>query len=154
MKKPIKAIACAAAAMAAGCATVKFSTPGAMDGITIKGAGGRPARVVMVDVTGYYLLWTLPLFSGDMSWNDQKKSIEGGTAFFTDHVGVDEVQNALTKLAESQNCDLAEVSYYDSDTTYAGPSYSGIAGAFFGSSRIGVSAVMIPRGAPGKSNSK
>ncbi len=139
------AAAAAALCMASGCATVEFTSPGSLDGIVVTGATGNPSHLIMVDTVGYYMFWTIPLVTGDLRWNEDTKSIEGGTVFFQDQVGLDEVQNAMVKYAESRNCDLADVSFYDSDTSYAGPSYSGIIGIFFGSSRMGVSAVLIPR---------
>ena len=129
----------------AGCASVTYSSPQALSGITIKGAADAPRQLVFIDTTGYYVLWTLPLVSGDLRWNADTQSIEGGTAFFQDQVGVEELQNALLKIAESRNCDLVDVNYYDSDTSYAGPSYSGAVGTLFGSSRMSVSAVLVPR---------
>ena len=145
--KKLFASAAAAAALcfAQGCATVNFTAPGSLDGIVVTGAAGKPSQIVMIDTVGYYMFWTIPLASGDLRWNEGSQSIEGGTALFKDLVGLDEVQNALNKYAESRNCDLADVSFYDSDTSYAGPSYSGIIGIFFGSSRMGVSAVLVPR---------
>ena len=99
----------------------------------------------MVSTTGYYLLWTVPLVSGDIRWNDEKKSIEDGTTFFRDLVGAEEVQNVLLKIAENNNCNLVDVTFHDSDTSYAGPSYGGIVGSCFGSSHMSISAILVPR---------
>jgi hypothetical protein len=99
----------------------------------------------MIDTSGYYMFWTIPLVSGDLRWNDRNKTIEGGTSFFKDQVGLAELQNALIKLAESRNCDLAEVYYNDSDASYAGVSYGGAIGTCFGSSQMCVSALLVPR---------
>lgn len=136
---------CAIAACATGCATSKYSSRGMLDGLTIKGTGGRPGQLVLLDTSGYYLFWTIPLVSGNLDWNERKKDIEGGVSFFADKVGVDELQYALVKIAESRNCDLVDVHFYDSDTSYAGPSYAGLVGACFGSSHMGVSGVLVPR---------
>lgn len=136
---------CAVAACAAGCATSKYSAHGMLDGIKFKGAEGRPGQHVVIDTTGYYMFWTIPLVSGNVDWSERKKDIEGGCSFFADKVGVDELQYALTKIAESRNCDLVDVHFYDSDTSYAGPSYGGLVGTCFGSSHMGVSAVLVPR---------
>ena len=129
----------------AGCASVSYSSPQALSGITIKGAADAPRQLVFIDTTGFYVLWTIPIVSGDLRWNAGKQSIEGGTSFFQDQVGVEELQKALLKIAESRNCDLVDVSYYDSDTSYAGPSYSGAVGTLLGSSHMSVSAVLVPR---------
>ena len=128
-----------------GCASVTYSSPQALSGITIKGAAGAPSQLVCIETTGYYVLWTLPLVSGDLRWNADKQSIEGGTSFFQDQVSVEELQDALLKIAELRNCDLADVNYFDSDTTYASASQAGAIGALFGSSHMSVSAVLIPR---------
>ena len=100
--------------------------------------------------SGFYMFWAIPLVSGDLRWNDGKKSIEGGASFFTDQVGIEELQTALLKIAETRNCDLAEVSYFDGDASYAGPSYGGAVGSCFGSSHMSVSAILVPRKAANK----
>lgn len=135
----------AIAACAAGCATSKYSSPAKLHGLKIRGTDGRLGQHVLLNTTGYYMFWTIPLVSGNLDWNDRKKDIEGGISFFSDKVGVDELQSALVKIAESRNCDLVDVHFYDSDTSYAGPSYGGLVGSCFGSSHMGVSAVLVPR---------
>ena len=87
----------------------------------------------------------MPLASGDLRWDDETKSIKGGTYFFCDMVGATELQTALLKIAESRNCDVIDITYHDSDTSYAGPSYGGVIGALFGSSKIGISGVLVPK---------
>ncbi len=139
-------LAAALAAMAAGCATENYSSPRSLDGISVKGIEGRQAeQMVVISTTGYYVLWTIPLFSGDLEWNPEKRAINGGTTFFSDMVGVSELQEALLKIAETRNCDLADVHYTDSDSSYAGASESGIIGMLFGSSQMSVSALLVPR---------
>ena len=147
MKRIMMKIGAAALiASVAGCASVTYSTPGKMDKVAVKGVKNvEGAQFVMIDTSGYYMFWTIPLVSGDLRWNAQKKSIEGGTSLFRDQVGLGELQSALIKLAESRNCDLAEVYFYDSDATYAGVSYSGAIGSCFGSSQMCVSALLVPR---------
>jgi hypothetical protein len=146
LRRPIAQICVAVGlALLAGCASVTYSSPQALSGITIKGAAGAPSQLVFIDTTGFYFLWTLPIVSGDLRWNAGSQSIEGGTSFFQDQVGVEELQNALHKIAESRNCDLVDVNYYESDTSYAGPSYSGAVGTLLGSSHMSVSAVLVPR---------
>ena len=134
------------ALLATGCATVTYSSPGMLDKVTMKGVDGRkPGQVVLIDTSGFYMFWSIPLVSGDLRWNAEKKSIEGGTSFFQDQVGVAEQQSALLKIAETRNCDLADVYVHDSDASYAGPSYGGAVGSCFGSSKMSVSAVLVPR---------
>jgi hypothetical protein len=136
----------ALAAMAAGCATENYSSPGTLNGVSVKGIEGRQARQqVVISTSGYYVLWTIPLFSGDLRWNPKTQSIKGGFLFFRDQVGVDELQTALLKIAETRNCDLADVHYSDSDQSFAGASETGLIGALFGSSQMSVSALLVPR---------
>ena len=138
--------AAALIASAAGCASVTYTSPGMLDNVSVKGVEGRkPGQVVLIDTSGFYMFWTIPLVSGDLRWNEQKKSIEGGASFFKDQVGVDELQSALLKIAESRNCDLADIYIYDADASYAGPSYGGVVGTCFGSSHMSISAVLVPR---------
>ena len=147
MKKTIQTgVAAFLASVAAGCASVAYTSPGMLDNVSVKGIEGRRAgQTVLIDTTGFYIFWTIPLASGDLRWNDEKKSIEGGTSFFKDQVGVDELQTALLKIAESRNCDLADVYVHDSDASYAGPSYGGAVGSCFGSSHMSISAILVPR---------
>ena len=128
-----------------GCATVYSSSKGAFDGVAYKDASGVPTEHIYIRTTGYYFLWALPLASGDLRWNEETKSINGGTCLFSDQVGVAELQNALLKIAETRNCDVIDVAYHDADTSYAGVSYGGAIGALFGSSEIGISGVFVPR---------
>ena len=147
MKKMIQIGAAALiASLAAGCASVTYSSPGMLDNVSVKGIEGRKAgQAVLIDTSGFYMFWSVPIVSGDLRWNEQKKSIEGGASFFSDQVGVDELQNALLKIAETRNCDLADVNYFDGDASYAGLSYGGVVGSCFGSSHMSVSAILVPR---------
>ena len=139
-------LAAAIAVLAAGCATESYSSPGMLNGIAVKGIEGKQAsQMVVISTTGYYVLWTIPLFSGDLEWNPKTRSIKGGFTLFSDQVGVDELQTALLKIADSRNCDLADVHYVDSDASFAGASETGLIGALFGSSQMSVSALLVPR---------
>ena len=130
---------------AAGCATVYRTTPGSLTGMGYKDADAIPLEQVYITTTGYYCLWTIPLVSGDLRWNEEKQSINGGTCLFSDQVGAAELQDALLKIAESRNCDVIDMAFHDSDTSYAGVSTGGLIGALFGSSQIGVSGVLVPK---------
>ena len=134
-----------ALAMFAGCASISTSSRGMLNGVTVKGAEGVPVEHVWLGTSGEYVLWSIPLGSGEFYWDAHARKLETRTAWFKDCVGIAELQDALLKYAESRNCDVAEVSYFDSDTSYAGVSYEGILGILFGSSNMGVSAVLIPR---------
>ena len=142
----LKIGAAALVASAAGCATVSYSSPGMLKGVTVRGEkGAEDGQVVVIDTTGFYMFWTVPIVTGDLRWNPEKRSIEGGTSLFKDQVGLNEIQSALLKIADSRNCDLAEVYYNDSDSSYAGVSYGGAIGSCFGSSHMSVSALLVPR---------
>ena len=133
-------------ALATGCASVEFSSPDKLENVTVKGVPGfERGQHVAISTSGYYMFWTIPLFSGDLRWDQSKRSISGGTAFFQDQVGYAELQGALQKIAENRNCDLAEVYFNDTDSFYAGASYGGIIGALFGSSHMSISAILVPR---------
>ena len=117
-----------------------------LDRVSVKGVEGkRVGQMVVIDTSGYYFLWTIPLVSGDLKWDPNTKSIVGGPSFFSDQVGVSELQDALLKIAETRNCDVIDMAFHDSDTSYAGVSTGGAIGALFGSSQIGVSGVLVPR---------
>ena len=134
------------AAMIAGCASVDYSSAGILRNASVKWAkGAESGQVVTINTYGYYLFSTIPLVSGDLRWDPAANDIKGGTSFFQDQVGFYELQNALLKIAESRNCDLAEVYFNDSDGFYAEASYGGIIGSCFGSSQMGVSAILVPR---------
>jgi len=137
--------AMAALVGAAGCASVYRTTPGSLMSMGYKDADGTPLEQVYITTTGYYCLWTVPLASGDLRWNAKKQSINGGTCLFSDQVGATELQDALLKIAESRNCDVIDIMFDDSDTSYAGVSYGGLVGLFFGSSHMGVSGVLVPK---------
>ena len=134
------------AAMFAGCATVDYSSPGKLSGITVKGVeGAEDGQVVSITTLGYYMFWTIPLASGDLRWNYEKNDIEGGTSLFSDQVGFSELQDALIRIADARDCDLADVNFNDSDVSFADASYAGAIGTCFGSSQMSVSAVLVPR---------
>ena len=146
MKNIFKAILCAAfVVLASGCATITSTPYRALDGVEISGTDGKPSEVVFIESTGFYILWQVPIFSGDIRWNSEKKSIEGGFSLFRDHVSLSNLQNAITNYADSRNCDLVDVIYNNTNASYAEASETGLIGALFGSATINVSAVLVPR---------
>lgn len=148
MQLPLVGIMAMFLASAAGCATVYRTTPGSLTSMDYKGVNATPLEHVYITTTGYYCLWSIPLASGDLRWNAKKQSINGGTCLFSDQVGATELQNALLKIAESRDCDVIDIVFDDSDTSYAGVSYEGAVGLFFGSSQMGVSGVLVPKTRP------
>ena len=150
-RSALVSVAALLVAMVTGCATVEYSSPGMLRNVTVKGAkGAESGQVVTITTSGYYMFWTIPLVSGDLRWDAETQEICGGTSFFQDQVGFNELQDALLKIAETRNCDLADVSFSDSDSSYAGESYGGAIGTLFGSSHMGVSAILVPRKAMAK----
>ena len=146
MTLAIAGVAALFAAMVTGCASVEYSSPGKLKNVSVKGVPGAEAgQHVAITTSGYYMFWSIPLVSGDLRWDDAKREIKGGFSFFSDQVGFQELQTALQKIAETRNCDLADVNFHDSDGFYADVSSAGIVGAFLGSSQMGVSAVLVPR---------
>lgn len=136
---------CAVVAGVTGCAHSKFSSQSVLAGVKLAGTDQPPRQMVMINTTGYYLFWSIPLASGNLDWDDGKKDIKGGFCLFSDSVEANQLQTALFKIAKSRNCDVVDVHFSDSDTSYAGPSYEGAVGVFFGSSQMGISGVLVPR---------
>lgn len=133
-------------ALVQGCASMELSSPEALSGVTIEGETGKVGQHVVIDVSGYYFLWTVPLVSGDISWNAEERKIEEGFLFFEDKVSIADLQNALLLLAESRNCDLVDVAFDDTDDSFGDlKSIGGLVGALFGDSRMCVSATLVPR---------
>ena len=146
MTVAVAGIAVLFAAMVTGCASVEYSSPGKLKNVSVKGAPGAEAgRHVAITTSGYYMLWCIPLASGDLRWDSEKREIKGGFSLFSDQVGFQELQTALQKIAETRNCNLADVNFHDSDGFYADVSWGGLIGMFFGSSQMGVSAILVPR---------
>lgn len=146
MRNILKPILIAAfAVLITGCATITSTPYDTLDGVKLDGAKGKPSEVVFIESTGFYILWQVPIFSGDIRWNSEKKSIEGGVSFFKDHVSLANLQTAITNYAESRNCDLVDVIYNNANASYAEASEVGLIGALFGSATINVSAVLVPR---------
>ena len=142
----VAGIAAIFVAMVTGCASVEYSSPGKLKDVAVKGAPGAEAgQHVAITTLGYNMFGCIPLVSGDLRWDDEKGEIIGGTSFFTDQVGFQELQTALQKIAETRNCDLADVSFNDSDGFYTDVSWGGLIGSFFGSSQMGVSGILVPR---------
>ena len=142
----VAGVAALFAVMVTGCATVEYSSPGKLKNVSVKGAPGAEAgRHVAITTTGYNMFWCIPLASGDLRWDTTKGDIRGGFSLFSDMVGFQELQTALQKIAETRNCNLADVSFHDSDGFYADVSWGGLIGMFFGSSQMGVSAILVPR---------
>ncbi len=146
MRNIFKAFLCIAfAVLVSGCATITSTPYTPLEGVQISGTDRKPSEVVFIESTGFFILWQVPIFSGDIRWNSEKKSIEGGFSLFKDHVSLANLQNAVTNYADSRDCDLVDVIYNNTNASYAEASETGLIGAFFGSATINVSAVLVPR---------
>ena len=146
MRNILKSIFIAAfAVLITGCATITSFPYDSLDGVKLNGTDKKPSEIVFIESTGFYILWQVPIFSGDIRWNSEKKSIEGGVSFFKDHVSLANLQNAITNYADCRNCDLVDVIYNNTEASYAEASETGLIGALFGSATINVSAVLVPR---------
>ncbi len=146
MRNIFKSFLCVAfLVLASGCATITSTPYSTLDGIKLSGTDGKPSEVVFIESKGFYILWQVPIFSGDIRWNNEKKNIEGGFSLFRDHVSLANLQNAITNYADSRNCDLVDVIYNNTNASYAEASETGLIGALFGSATINVSAVLVPR---------
>ncbi len=135
-----------AMAMLTGCASVSLSSPGIMEGIDVKGAGGPVDRVAVINNCGLYLLWSLTVGTGDVRWNPKTQDINGGCAMFKDFSNMHNIYEALNRIAERENCELVDVVFLDgSDSSMSLFSYSGLAAGLIGVNDITVSAVLRPK---------
>ena len=137
-------LASAMAVLAPGCASIECSSPSALAGVTIKGAGGPVREHILIDTSGYYLFNTLPLVTGDVRWDARKRTIRGGTSLFRNHVREAKLQDALENFAKSRNCDLVDVSY-DADGETLADINNTFLGVFMGKTHMCVSATLVPR---------
>lgn len=137
-------MAAAMAVLAPGCASVECSSPNDLADVTVKGVAGQAREHVVIDTAGYYLFGVIPLATGDVRWDERRRSIKGGTSLFRDHIGEAKLQNALVNLAKSRDCDLADVSYYADGETFANCDNCFL-GALLYRSGMGVSATLVPR---------
>ena len=66
------------AAMVSGCATVNYSSPGALNGVAVEGSeNAASGQAVAITTSGYYMFWTIPLVSGDLRWDTGSGEIRG-----------------------------------------------------------------------------
>ena len=146
MRNILKPILCVAfAALIIGCAIITSTSYDKLEGVKLNGTDRKPSEVVYIESTGFYILWQVPIYSGKIKWNSEKKCLEGGVSFFKDNISLANLQNAITKYADSRNCDLVDVIYNDTNASYAEASETGLIGALFCSATINVSAVLVPR---------
>lgn len=146
MKKVLNLILCAVIAVAsAGCATITITSPGMLEGIKFKGTKGTPTQLIFIEGTCYSLFRVIPLWSGDIRWNSETKSINGRFRPLENHVSLDNIQKAITNYASSHNCDVVDIVFNNIDTSYADAGENGLLWSMFNSSAMTVSAVLVPK---------
>lgn len=135
MKKMLLGLS--AALLLAGCNTVAVSNPGSLAGIDVKGTGGRADRVVTLGTECYYLLWSLPLVSGNMTdWDNESKAPKNTISLFADETSLVKLEDMLYRYADSYGCDVCDVIYECDDDADVG---------FIQSRSASVSGVLVPR---------
>ncbi|MGN0833686.1 MAG: hypothetical protein ACI4RD_08595 [Kiritimatiellia bacterium] len=116
----------------AGCATVEISSVGSM-------RGGD--RLLVIQNDGYELLWLLPLWSGDLSWDAERNDVSRRPALFANHADVRHLWAAARRIAEREHCDLVDVTFIDN---YRALELSMLYGTVKASD-LAISAVLRPR---------
>ena len=152
MKIMLRIAALLAVALAAGCAHVDISSPNSLSGLKVIGSPTQPDRQVVVRNSGIHVLWSFPLVSGDMRWDDKTQDIKGGLAFFDDYCNTAVCMDVLEGIAKRENCDLVGV--YFTDMTKSGfdvTSFSGLFAWVGGLYEVQACGILRPRGtAPAK----
>ncbi len=124
-------VLCGALALA-GCATVEMSSAGAMKG---------GDRLLVIQNDGYELLGILPLWSGNLTWNEKLQCVDREVAFFRNHSDTQHLYEMAKRIAEHENCDLVDVTFVDN---YLGLNPQSFYGALVNSDTA-ISAVLRPR---------
>jgi len=90
--------------MLAGCASVELSSNGSLP---------NGDRLLVIQNNGYELLRTIPLGSGDLSWNARKQCVNAEPALFQNNSDTQHLYAMAIKIAERENCDLVDVTFID-----------------------------------------
>jgi hypothetical protein len=147
MNKLLKLAALLPVALAAGCAHVDISSPKSLSGLDVLGSPTQADRQVVVRNSGIHVLWSFPLVSGDMRWDEETKDIKGGLAFFDDYCNTAVCMDVLEGIARRENCDLVGV--YFTDMTKSGfdvTSFSGLFAWVGGLYEVQACGILRPRG--------
>ena len=128
MNKICKLAALLATALAVGCAHVDISAPKSLSGLDVLGSPNQADRQVVVRNSGIHVLWSFPLASGDMRWDDATQDVKGGLAFFSDYCNTANCMDVLQAVAKRENCDLVDV--YFTDMTKSSFDVTSIPGLF------------------------
>ena len=148
MNKIPKLAALLAAALAVGCAHVDISSPKSLSGLDVLGSPTQADRQVVVRNSGVHVLWSFPLASGDMRWDDETQDVKGGISFFHDYCNTAVCMDVLEGIAKRENCDLVGV--YFTDMTKSGFDVTSLSGLFAwvgGLYEVQACAILRPRGA-------
>lgn len=126
-----------AALLLVGCNTVAVSNPGSLAGIDVKGARGKADRIVTLGTECYYLLWSLPLVSGNMTdWDTAVNKPKNTVSFFADETSLKKLKDMLYRYADSHDCDVCDIIYECEDDADVN---------FIQSRSASVSGVLVPR---------
>lgn len=128
MNKLLKVAAFLPMALAVGCAHVDISSPKSLSGLDVLGSPTPADRQVVVRNSGLHVLWSFPLASGDMRWDEKTQDIKGGLSFFHDHCNTKVCMEVLEGIANRENCDLVGV--YFTDMTKSSFDVTSIPGLF------------------------
>ena len=128
MNKLLKVAALLPMALAVGCAHVDMSSPKSLLGLDVLGSPTPADRQVVVRNSGLHVLWSFPLVSGDMRWDEKTQDIKGGLSFFHDHCNTKVCMEVLEGIANRENCDLVGV--YFTDMTKSSFDVTSIPGLF------------------------
>lgn len=140
-------VSLAAAAMVAGCSTVTMSSPGTLSGVDVKGAGGRADRVISISNEGYFLFHCIPLVTGSTEWSPSEKKLRNDVEFFSNQMTGEKMLAAMTRYAESMNCDLVDIVVIDKNSYPIGLfDLQGWANTILADRSITYSGVLCPRG--------
>ena len=148
MNKLLKAAALLPVVLAAGCAHVDISAPKSLSGLDVLGSPNQADRQVVVRNSGIHVLWSFPLASGDMRWDDETQDVKGGLAFFHDYCNTAVCMDVLEGIAKRENCDLVDV--YFTDMTKSSFDVTSIPGLFAwvgGLYEVQACGILRPRGA-------
>lgn len=120
------------AALLAGCATVEMSNVGAMD-------GGK--RMLVIQNDGYMLLGTVPIVSGRLEWDKVRNKPDRYPTLFANNADTQHLYAMAQKIAERENCDLEDVTYFDNSSMLDFSSMYGLVTY----DDVAISAVLVPR---------
>lgn len=93
-----------ALAVFAGCATVEMTKDGALP---------NGDRLLVIQNDGYELLRCVPLWSGELTWNEKERQVSKNPAFFSNQSDTQHLYEMAKKIAEREGCDLVDVTFID-----------------------------------------